>query len=95
MIVVLLNENRPSTWDQVSDLIDKKGSVTNADVRQVLAGGGVLEASKQLRAWVQKGLLVVVNPDAAKQHRRYTKPGTLPEVPLFSSLPGKQDQERA
>ena len=38
----------------------------------------VLAASKQLRKWVTRGQLVVLNPDAAKQFRRYTKPGTPP-----------------
>lgn len=88
--VVILNENRPTTWDQVSEFIDKQGSVCNAEVRKLLASPDVLGASKQLRSWVQKGLLVVTNPAAAKQHRRYAKPSTPPEAPLFSKLSGKQ-----
>jgi ATP-dependent DNA helicase RecG len=92
VLVVLLNENRPSAWDQVNEFIDKHGSISNSEVRKIIPQGGVLEASKQLREWVQKGLLVVVNPAAAKQHRRYAKPSTPPEVPLFSKLLGKQDE---
>ncbi len=77
-------------WDQVSDYIDKHGSITNADVRKAIATGDVLSASKLLRTWVSKGVLIVMNPAAAKQHRRYTKPSTPQETSLFSNLPGKQ-----
>jgi len=92
VLVVVLNENRPTAWDQVSDFIEKNGSISNREVRTII-GSGVLEASKQLREWVQKGLLVVTNPEAAKQQRRYSKSGTPPEAPLFSRLLGKQDTE--
>jgi ATP-dependent DNA helicase RecG len=91
VLVVVLNESRPSAWDQVNDSIDKHGSITNAEVRKVMTQGDVLSASKQIREWVSKGLLVVMNPDAAKQYRRYTKPSTPPETSLFSNLPGKQN----
>lgn len=93
VMVVVLNESRPTAWDQVSDLIEKSGSISNKEVRTII-GSGVLEASKQLREWVQKGLLVVTNPDAAKQKRRYAKPSTPPEAPLFSKLLGKQEDRQ-
>lgn len=92
VLVVMLNEQRPTVWDQVSDFIDKHGSISNKEVRKFSISGDVLEASKQLRAWVQKGLLIVIDPKAAKQHRRYSKPSTPPEAPLFSKLSGKQER---
>lgn len=92
VLVVILNEHRPTVWDQVSDFIDQHGSITNKEVRKLLVSGDVLAASKQLREWVHKGLLVVVNAKAAKQHRRYSKPSTPPETSLFSKLSGKQKQ---
>jgi ATP-dependent DNA helicase RecG len=92
VLVVIFNENRPTAWDQVSDFIDKNGSISNAEVRKTIGSKDILGASKQLRAWVQKGLLVVANPSAAKQYRRYTKPSTPPEAPLFSKLLGKQSR---
>lgn len=92
VLLMILNENRPTTWDQVSDFIDKHGSISNAQVRSLIVTHDVLGASKQLRAWVQKGLLVVTNPAAAKQHRRYAKPSTPLEAPLFSILSGKQER---
>jgi ATP-dependent DNA helicase RecG len=91
VLVVMLNEQRPTVWDQVSDFIDKHGSISNKEVRKLSISADVLEASKQLRAWVQKGLLTVIDPKAAKQHRRYSKPSTPPEAPLFSKLSGKQE----
>lgn len=92
VLVVVFNENRPTAWDQVNDFIDENGSISNSEVRKIMGSGDVLGASKQLRAWVQKGLLVIANPKAAKQYRRYTKPSTPPEAPLFSKLLGKHPE---
>lgn len=85
VLVYLFNENRPSLWEQVSDYIDQHGSIANAEVRQ-LGSGDVLAASKQLRKWVDRGQLVVLNPNAAKRFRRYTKLGVVPAQTLFSQL---------
>ena len=49
VLVLLFNENRPSLWEQVSDYIDRNGSIGNPDVRKLVGGGGVLAASKQLQ----------------------------------------------
>ncbi len=82
--VYLFNENRPSIWVQVSDCIDQHGSIGNAEVRQLMATDNVLAASKQIRKWVERGQLVVTNPHAATQHRRYTKPSAPPVSPLLA-----------
>jgi hypothetical protein len=50
-----------------------------------------LRASKQLKHWVEQGVLVVVNPDAGTNVRRYTKPDMTIDENLFSSLKGKED----
>lgn len=92
VLVVVFNESRPTAWDQVNDFIDENGSISNSEVRKIMGNRDVLGASKQLRAWVQKGLLVIANPKAAKQYRRYTKPSTPPEAPLFSKLLGKHPE---
>ena len=86
MLVHLLNENRPSLWEQVSEYIDRNGSIGNTEVRQLVGSGDVLAASKQLRKWVSRGQLAVLNPDAAKRLRRYTKPGMLPAQTLLAAL---------
>ncbi len=72
--VYLFNENRPSVWEQVSDFVDKHGSVANREVRQLMETDDTLSASQQLREWVDLGLLVVANPWAGKRIRRYRKP---------------------
>lgn len=86
VMVHLLNENRPSLWEQVSDYIDRNGSIGNTEVRQLVGSGDVLAASRQLRKWVQWGQLTVLNPDAAKRLRRYTKPSSSSADSLFFQL---------
>lgn len=91
--VVLLNENRPSAWEQVSDFIDKHGFIGNQEVRKILGTEDTLRASKHLKEWVDRGLLVVANPQQGPRIRRYTKPGMYLEGNLFTNLPGKQPFE--
>lgn len=89
VIVYLFNENRPSTWEQVVNYIDKHGDIGNAEVRNLMQTD-TLRASKQLKEWVNLGLLVVANPDAAKQLRRYARPDGGPDESLFSQGQRKQ-----
>ena len=62
VIVTLCNENRPSLWEQVSQYVDQHGSIGNAEVRQLMGTENVLSVSKVIREWVDRGLLVVANP---------------------------------
>ncbi len=89
--VVLLNEARPTAWDQVVSCVQERGSVGNAEVRTILGTDDPVRASKLLREWVDAGLLVIANPTSAKQHRRYTLPETGEEPTLFSFPSGKQE----
>lgn len=70
--VTLLNLERPSVWDEVSDWIDREGSIGNARLRAI-SGWDTLAASRQLRQWVSQGLLEPL-PAASRQQARYTKP---------------------
>ena len=63
--VTLLNEQRPAVWEQVSDWLDRRGEIANRDLRQI-AGVETLEASRMLKNWVEKGLLL---PDDSKGKR--------------------------
>ncbi len=83
VIVCLFNEERPSLWDQVSVFIDKHGRIANRDLCQ-LGEIDTLRASKFLRQWVKKGLLIIENPEASKKSTAYTKPGVEKELPLLS-----------
>lgn len=70
--VLLLNEENPSVWEQVSDWIDRTGSISNSNLCQI-ASLDTLKASKQLKRWVEQGLL---ESDAGRGKRYivYRKP---------------------
>ncbi|MDO9542315.1 MAG: ATP-binding protein [Kiritimatiellia bacterium] len=93
--VILLNENRPSAWEQVSEYIDKKSTIGNKEVRKILETEDVLQASKLLKQWVAKGLLQIVNPEQGTKVRIYSKPGVRLETQLFSDPIGKQMAEKS
>lgn len=88
--VTLFNLKRPTAWDEVSDWIDRHGSIANADVVRI-AGVDTLKASKLLTAWREQGLLVPV-PGRAKRNMAYTKPnGGSAELTLLSALEDNND----
>lgn len=94
VLAVLRNQNRPSVWEQVVAYVEEHHSIGNAEVRRLLDTNDTLAASKQLKAWVEQGLLVVANPNAGRNVRRYTLPDL--EVDLthfFSNLLGKEPGE--
>ncbi len=70
--VTLLNLERPSAWDEVSDWIDREGLIQNAKLCEI-AKVDTLKASRMLVAWREQGLLVPL-PDRAKRNMAYTKP---------------------
>lgn len=90
VIVFLLNEHRPTAWEQVSRHIDRQGSIGNTEVRKAMETDNVLAASKQIKKWLEQGLLIVVNPAAGTRARRYSKPNMPPPTQLFSTLERKQ-----
>ncbi|TDP72507.1 ATP-binding protein [Roseateles toxinivorans] len=83
--VTLFNSKRPSAWDEVSDWIDRNGSIANGDVVRI-ARVDTLKASKLLISWREQGLLVSL-PGRAKRNMAYTKPnGADAELSLLSAL---------
>ncbi len=80
--VTLLNQSRPSAWDEVSDWVDRHGSIANADVVRI-AGVDTLKASKMLRAWCDDGLLEPL-PGRGKRNMAYAKSMQDTQDPLFS-----------
>lgn len=85
--VVLLNHERPSAWDEVSDWVDRNGSIANSDVVRI-AGVDTLRASRLLGAWREQGLLIPL-PGRGKRNMAYTKPASRSydnENGLFSDL---------
>jgi ATP-dependent DNA helicase RecG len=83
LTVLLLNHERPTAWDEVSDWLDRQGSIANADVVRI-AGVDTLRASKLLTAWREQGLLVAL-PGRAKRNMAYAKPQA-PEIGSPGSL---------
>jgi ATP-dependent DNA helicase RecG len=79
--VTLFNESRPSVWDQVTAHLDRHITIGNAEVRKLLKRDDTLAASKLIRTWVDAGLLLVSDPNAAKRYRRYERPGTHEKLP--------------
>jgi ATP-dependent DNA helicase RecG len=71
--VTLLNDKRPAIWEQVSAFIDKNGSIANRDLRKI-SGLETLHATRMLKAWVAKGLLVMHGE--GKRDANYRKPET-------------------
>lgn len=89
VVVSLWNQNQPSVWEQVSRYIDSHGSISNVEVRQLLGTDDRVRASRQLKQWVDQGLLVAVNPQSAKKLRRYTRPNIDFDLGLFAEHVGK------
>lgn len=81
--VTLFNLKRPSAWDEVSDWIDREGSIANADVVRI-ARVDTLKASKMLIGWREQGLLVAM-PGRAKRNMAYTKPNAADGPPSLLS----------
>ena len=82
--VTLFNAKRPTAWDEVSDWLDRHGSITNADVVRI-SKLDTLKASKLLTSWRDQGLLVPV-PGRGKRNMAYSKPsgGGQAELGLLS-----------
>jgi ATP-dependent DNA helicase RecG len=74
--VTLLNMERPTIWDEVSDWIDRNGAVANADLCRI-AGVDTLKASKMFKAWVDQGVLEQLTV-TAKRYTSYVKPAQPP-----------------
>ncbi len=93
--VILRNQARPSLWDQAETYLETHPTIGNAEVRQLLRTEDPTKASRQLKSWVDGGLLVVADPSASRSHRRYRRPGTAPQEDLFGNSPTElpDDQE--
>ena len=84
VMVMLLNEERPAVWEQVSDWIDRNGSISNRELCKI-AGIDTLKASKMLKKWVDADMLA---PDTSKGKRgtRYMRVGGSYAQQSFVSL---------
>lgn len=90
--VFLRNEVQPGTWAQVRDYLQEHGTIGNAEVRTILKTGDPTIASRELRSWVELGLLAVANPGSGKKNRRYRLPESPPEASLFADHLSKEQR---
>jgi ATP-dependent DNA helicase RecG len=83
--VTLRNEKRPQIWEQVSDWIERNGFIADRHLREI-AEVETLEATRMLKAWLEKGLLVK-DASGGKKGTVYRKPESKPakELGLFSN----------
>lgn len=88
--VTLLNLERPTVWDEVSDWIDRNGPIANADLCRI-GNMDTLKASRILRAWVDQGLLESL-ADRAKRNMAYVKPDS--STKQLSLLSDDEDNKR-
>lgn len=89
--VILLNEERPPIWEQVSDWMDRNGPISNSILCDIV-GLDTLKASKKLKNWVDQGLLVN-DPTRGKRNTVYQKPASADEAPALSLLSNALDNK--
>lgn len=89
VLFACINEARPDVWTQVDRFLHDHGEIGNAEVRRLLRTDDPVRASKLLRSWVDRGLLAISDPNAAKQNHRYRRPGASPIPALFDESSGK------
>jgi ATP-dependent DNA helicase RecG len=91
IMVTLLNEERLPIWEQVSVWMDQNGPISNKDLCRI-AELDTLKASKQLKNWVEQGLLVS-DPERGKRNMVYRKPSFDNEAAASGLLSGRLDNK--
>lgn len=89
--VTLLNEERPTFWEQVSDWMDRNGAIGNRDLCEI-TGLDTLKSSKLLARWVEQGLLEPTD-STGKRNRRYLKPVPEPADTLATLFSTRADNK--
>ncbi len=77
VLLILLNLQKIEHWDTVSKYLDEHYRITNTRAREITGLNDILKMSRQLRTWVEKGLLEKIGK--VKKDVYYRKPGQ--EVP--------------
>lgn len=86
IVVTLLNEARPPVWEEVSDWMDRNGTINNSALCKI-ANLDTLKASKLLQRWVVQGLLVS-DDTRGKRNTVYRKPNQ-PNADLLQGMPSE------
>jgi ATP-dependent DNA helicase RecG len=93
IVVLLLNEERPPIWEQVSNWIDRNGFITNGQLCGI-ASVDTLKASKMLKKWVGMEMLEV-DMSKGKKNARYRKAGSAAERKFIGLLSGLSDNKKS
>jgi ATP-dependent DNA helicase RecG len=91
--VSLHNEKAPDAWEKVEHHLRRFQSLGNAEARKLLDIEDTVKVSKQLKRWVDQGLLLPINAGGAKQKVRYRLPNA-EEVTVITSSEGKEARKR-
>ncbi len=83
VFVVLLNLERVTYWDTVSEYLNQHLYITNQQLRKITGISDTIKASRLLKTWTKQGLLEQVVKGGYK-HTYYQKPGTKLDANLFS-----------
>ena len=82
VLLQLLNLIKVEYWDTVNKYLEENYRISNKQAREITGITDVLKMSRQLRTWVEKGLLEKIGD--AKKDCFYRKPGQEMSVNLFS-----------
>lgn len=93
VVVTLLNEQRPALWEEVTAWLAQHQEIANADLRR-LSGIDTLRASKMLKDWVDRGLLVPL-AGRGKRNMAYTRPELSPDQGALFSRPSDNNGGRS
>lgn len=92
VVVLLLNEERPQVWEQVSGWIDRNGYITNKELCTI-ASIDTLKASKMLKKWVDMEMLEV-DMSKGKRGALYRKAGSTAGKKFISPLSIQPDNKK-
>lgn len=83
VLLILLNQQKISYWDTVSNYLDDNHQITNAEARKITGIQDTIKMSRILKDWVDKKLLYKVQGEF-KGHTYYRKFGVKDTIPFAS-----------
>ena len=83
VMVILFNEQKIEYWDTVSNFLDKNYKITNEEARKITGVSDSVKMSRQLKQWVDNGLLKKAQ-GKSKKDTYYYKSGQEFSNVLFS-----------
>lgn len=85
VLLILLNQQKISYWDTVSNYLDDNYQITNAEARKITGIQDTIKMSRILKDWVDKKLLFKVQGDF-KGNTLYRKHGVKDPIPFAKGV---------